>query len=189
MISLWLSAMYPEVSFKFVNKGVSRDRIKDLKSRWQNDTLNLKPDILSILIGINDISGSMFNGPTSVSDFTNDFRFILQKTTDSLPCKIILMEPFMLIVSKKQANYQDDLRKKCKIIRELSREFNTLLVPLDTIFKEAADKREPTYWLQDGFHPTPIGNALIAQSWLKAWSQCLLEINSSSFKASEQYKP
>jgi lysophospholipase L1-like esterase len=169
MVALWLSAMHPEMEIRALNCGISGNKIRDLNNRWQKDTLNLKPDVVSILIGINDTLGRYFwSSSTSISDFRNDYRQILQRTFDSLKCKIILMEPFSIVITKDQVKIREDLNPKIEVVRELSKEFETLLVPLDKIFSEAAKKREPQFWSQDGFHPTPVGHTLIAQSWLKA---------------------
>ena len=170
MVAIWLSAMHPEIEFKFFNKGINGDGIRDLSNRWQKDTLNLKPDVVSILIGINDVLGKYFLGrPTLLSDFENTYRNILQETRDKLNCKIILMEPFSLIVSNNVEKVQENLTAKIEIIWKLSVEFKTFLVPLNKIFNEAVKKRDPQFWSQDGFHPTQIGHALIAQSWLETW--------------------
>ena len=169
MAALWFSAMYPEMEVKVLNRGISGNRIRDLSNRWQKDTLNLKPDVVSILVGINDTLGKYFWGsPTSVSDFENDYRMILQQTRKNLNSKIVLMEPFSMIVTKDQLKLREDLNPKIEVVRKLSEEFETLLIPLDKIFDEAVKKREAQFWSQDGIHPTPVGHALIAQSWLKA---------------------
>ena len=82
---------------------------------------------------------------------------------------MILMEPFSIIVAKDQLKLREDLDPKIEVVRKLSEEFETLLIPLDKIFGEAARKRDPKFWSQDGIHPTPVGHALIVQSWLKAF--------------------
>jgi lysophospholipase L1-like esterase len=169
MTALWMSAMFPEMQARIINRGLNGNGIKDLRNRWQKDTLNLKPDVVSILVGINDTLGKYFWGsPTSVSDFENDYRAILQQTQDNLASNIILMEPFSITTTKDQVKFREDLNPKIEVVRNLSKEFGTLLIPLDKIFEESAKKREPQFWSQDGVHPTPVGHALIAQSWLKA---------------------
>ena len=169
MAALWFSAMYPEMEVKVLNRGINGNRIRDLRNRWQKDTLNLRPDIVSILVGINDTLGKYFWGsPTSAADFENDYRIILRQTCDNLKAKIVLLEPFSIIVTKDQLKLREDLNPKIEVVRKLSEEFETLLIPLDKIFDEAVKKREAQFWSQDGIHPTPVGHALIAQSWLKA---------------------
>jgi lysophospholipase L1-like esterase len=175
LAALWYSAMYPEKKVKFFNRGIKGNGIRDLCKRWQKDTLNLRPDVISILIGINDTLGKYFWGrPTTVAEFENDYRTIIQQTHDNLNCKIVLMEPFSIIVNQDQLRLREDLNPKIEVVRKLSEEFGTLLIPLDKIFEEAVKKREPQFWTQDGIHPTPVGHALIAQSWLKAFTNKIL---------------
>jgi len=168
MISSWFSAMYPEKNVKFINRGISGNRVKDLKSRLQEDCLGIKPDIISILIGINDTWRKYdSNDPTSVEQFELDYREILQKIVSNLNAKIILCEPFLLHISKDIVRFREDLNPKIEVVRKLAKEFKTILVPLDKIFNKYSKKRNPFFWASDGIHPTLPGHALIAQIWLK----------------------
>ena len=168
LASAWVSAEYPEKNLRFVNRGISGNRMKDLKSRWQKDCLDLKPKAVSIMIGINDVWRRYdSNDPTSAESFEADYKHILMQTLNVLNPQIILMEPFLLHVTKEQIKWREDLNPKIEIVNKLSKEFNTILVPLDKIFAEAAQRKEPTFWSQDGVHPTLAGHALIAQSWLR----------------------
>ena len=172
MASKWFSAKYPEKKVTFLNRGLSGNKVRDLKNRWQKDCLDLKPNVVSILIGVNDAAERYFwNKPTSIEEFENDYRMILQQAKDSLSAKIVLLEPFMLSVAKKQFGLGEDLVNLVEIIRRLSREFGTLLVPLGKVFEDAERKREPSFWSADGVHPNIMGHALIAQNWLKTIHQ------------------
>jgi lysophospholipase L1-like esterase len=174
MVANWFSADNTEKKVRFLNRGVAADKIKDLKNRWQKDCLNLEPDIVSILIGINDIVGGHFwKSPTSKKSFEEDYRTILEQTRDIVGAKIVLLTPFMVYRTKPQLVYKIILKQKIDVVKKLSKEFKTLLVPLDRIFEEATRKREPTYWSADGIHPTAMGHSLIAQSWLKSISGSL----------------
>jgi len=169
MASAWFLAMYPQKKVRFINRGISGNRVRDLKNRWQKDCLDLKPDIVSIMIGINDMWRRYdCNDPTSIESFEADYRQILQQTKNELHAQMILLEPFLLPVAQEQNKWREDLNPKIEVVRKLSREFKATIVPLDNIFMEAAQKREPIFWSQDGVHPTLAGHALIAQSWLKA---------------------
>jgi len=172
MASTWFSAKYPEKKLTFLNRGLSGNRVRDLRNRWQKDCLDLRPNVISILIGVNDVAGRYFwNKPISMKEFENDYRSILQQTKDFLGAKIILLEPFMLNVAKRQFGIEEDLVNMVEIIRSLSKEFETLLVPLGKVFEEAERKREPSFWSDDGVHPNNIGHALIAQNWLETIEQ------------------
>jgi lysophospholipase L1-like esterase len=169
VISSWFSAVYPGKQVSFLNRGVGGDRVENLEARWQEDCIDLKPDIISVLVGINDTWRRYnSNDPVSPEDFRDTYEKILIKTKEKLNAKIILCEPFLLPVSKDIEKRREDLNPKIKVVRDLSRKFKATLVPLDKIFGEACSKRNPAFWAEDGVHPTLVGHALIAQSWLKA---------------------
>ncbi len=171
MASTWVSAKYPEKKLTFLNRGVSGNRVRDLRNRWQKDCLDLKPNVVSILIGVNDTLGRFFwNSPTSMAEFENDYRVILQQTS-ALGAKIVLLEPFMLSVAENPFGLREDLENRVEITRKLSQEFGTYLVPLKKVFEDAEKIREPSFWSADGVHPTLVGHALIAQNWLKTIDQ------------------
>jgi len=168
MTAAWYSATYPEKKVRFLNRGISGDRIRDLKDRWQRDCIKLRPAVVSILIGVNDaLSIHVWNKPTPAESFQADYRTILKATKNTLDAQIVLLEPFALHVAKEHSKLREELDVIIQIVRELSADFGTLLIPLDKIFAEAAEKREPQFWSQDGVHPTLAGHALIAQSWMK----------------------
>jgi acyl-CoA thioesterase-1 len=161
------SAKHPEVNVRFLNRGISGNRIRDLRLRWQKDCLNLRPDIVSILIGINDTLGTFFWGePTSIEIFEKNYASILNLTRKNLDAQIVLLEPFLLPLSKEQVVLRYDIDARIKVVRKLAEEFKTGLVQLDSIFSHASKEKGPEFWSTDGVHPTPAGHALIAESWL-----------------------
>ena len=167
MIAQRLSTEHPEIKVNFLNRGVSGNRIKDLRERWQTDCLELKPDIVSIMIGVNDTLGNFFWGePTSNEDFERDYTNILQLTRKNLNTQIVLMEPFILPFSEETKNLRDDISTKTKIIKKLTEEFNTESIKLSSIFSAALKKKAPEFWSTDGVHPTHAGYTIIAESWL-----------------------
>jgi lysophospholipase L1-like esterase len=169
MVANYFATEFAEKKVRFLNRGVAADKIKDLKNRWQKDCLNLEPDIVSILVGINDVAGGHFwKSPTSTKSFEIDYRAILEQTQDVLNAKIVLLTPFMVFRTKQQLIYKIILNQKIDAIKKLSKEFKALLVPLDRIFEEATRGRKPTYYSEDGIHPTTAGHSLIAESWIKS---------------------
>ena len=167
MVAERFFAQHPEVNVRFLNRGISGNRIRDLRARWQKDCLNLKPDVVSILIGVNDTLGTFFWGePTSNERFEEDYLSILNLTRKNLDAQIVLLEPFLLPLSKEQMVLRCDIDARIKVVRKLAEEFETVLVQLDSVFAEAAKAKAPEFWSNDGVHPTPAGHALIAESWL-----------------------
>ncbi len=158
MITTMLSDRYSQYNFKFINRGISGDKIRDLAIRWKIDCIDLKPDLLSIMIGINDTL------ITPARQFEEEYRMLLKHTINELNTKIILCEPFLLL--KNNNSYRCDLNPKIEIVHKLAKEFANVLIPLDKIFHDSCSLQPPEYWAPDGVHPTPEGHFLIAKSWL-----------------------
>ncbi|MDD5688133.1 MAG: SGNH/GDSL hydrolase family protein [Elusimicrobia bacterium] len=166
--SAWLMAKYPQYNLKFINRGISGHRTKDLVDRWDKDCIDLKPDWLSILIGINDTWRRYSeNDPTSAEQFEKEYRILLDNVLAKLSVKLIMCEPFVLHCTDDLKLWREDLNPKIKIVRKLAKEYNAILIPLDKIFQKACKLQSPNYWAGDGVHPTLAGHALIAQSWMK----------------------
>jgi acyl-CoA thioesterase-1 len=157
----------PELNVTFLNRGISGNRIRDLRERWRRDCLDLKPEIVSIMIGVNDTLGALFWGePISIEDFVKDYTYILSLTQKNLNPQIVLMEPFILPFPEETKSLRYNLNSRIKVVRKLAEEFNTELIQLNSIFSAASKEKKPEFWSTDGVHPTPAGHALIADSWL-----------------------
>jgi lysophospholipase L1-like esterase len=169
MAASWFSAAHPELNVRFLNRGVSGHRVVDLEQRWDRDCIDLRPDWVSIMIGINDTWRAFDSGdPTSTDDYERSYRTILTQTVEKLGSHLILIEPFVLPVPEDRKAWRADLDPRIQVVRTLADEFNAILVPMDGIMNDAGEKREPAFWASDGVHPTPAGHALIAQAWLRA---------------------
>jgi acyl-CoA thioesterase-1 len=162
---LQLLSASPEL--KIFNRGISGNRVCDLLGRVQADLIDLKPTVVSILIGINDTWRRYdSNDATSAAAFEKDYRTLLEKIRVELDAQIILLEPFLLHVPDDRHGWREDLNPKIDVVRKLAVEFETELIPLDGIFAEAATTAPAAYWAGDGVHPSPAGHALIADAWL-----------------------
>ncbi len=168
-VASMFAASYPTMNVRFINKGVSGNRTTDLLKRWKEDCIDLKPDVVSILIGINDCWRRFDeNNPMWEDEFYYNYKSLLNQIKENLNAKIILMEPFLLPYPEDRKQWRVDLDPKIHKVRELAREFKVLYIPLDGIFAQAAALKEEKFWAADGVHPTPAGHALIAKHWLKA---------------------
>lgn len=162
------SALYPEKQVKFLNRGISGNRVKNLQERWETDCLELKPNVLSIYIGINDTWRRFDrNDPTSTEQFELGYRDLLDRSA-KLGAKLVLIEPFVLPVPEDRKLWREDLDPKIHVVRELAREYGAKLVSLDGLFAQASTRADSAYWAPDGVHPSPAGHALIAKAWLQA---------------------
>ncbi|ANS73919.1 GDSL family lipase [Paenibacillus yonginensis] len=158
---------YPEKQVTFLNRGISGHRVKDLEERWDRDCLQLKPDYVSILIGINDTWRRYDqNDPTSVDNFKDGYRRLIERTLNQGVKKLILMEPFVVPVHEEQQGWYEDLNPKIQAVRSLAKEFGTLYVPLDGLINAASTGTGAAYWAEDGVHPSTAGHGLIADAWL-----------------------
>lgn len=168
------AAHSPERQVQFLNRGVGGNRVRDLRARWEEDCLALQPDWLSLLIGINDTWRRYDrNDPTPVGAFAADYRAILEAAT-AQGIRLIICEPFLLPVTPAQMAWREDLDPKIGTIRQLAQEYHARFIPLDELFAQAAAQRRPDFWTPDGVHPSAAGHALIAQAWLKTFTQALL---------------
>lgn len=173
MAAATFAAQYPERQVEFFNRGVSGDRVRDLRARWEEDCLAQRPNWLSILIGINDTWRRYdHNDPTTVEAFAADYQAILEAAA-AQGSQIIMCEPFLLPVLPGQRAWREDLDEKIAAIRQLAQEYHAWFVPLDGLFAQAATRRPPDFWTPDGVHPSAAGHALIARAWLKTFMQAL----------------
>ena len=169
LAAAWFSALYPEKHVRFINRGISGNRVVDLTRRWQKDCLDLKPDWVSILIGINDVWRRYdSHDPTSTEKYETGYRALLRQTTEKLPgVRLIVCEPFVLPVPADRAAWREDLDPKIAAARRLALEFKALYVPLDGLFAQAATQAEPAFWAagwraSDAFRSCADGTSLAA---------------------------
>lgn len=156
------------------NVGISGHRIVDIYARIKKDFWNLKPDIFSMLIGINDVWHELGAGNgVEPERFEKVYRMLLEDTKKVLPdLKIILLEPFVLkarATEEKWEEFLEGTKTNAAIVKMLAKEFGCVFVPLQDKFDEACKLAPESYWLRDGVHPSSAGHQLIADEWLKAF--------------------
>lgn len=171
LITDHLQKRFPDRYLQFYNRGISGDRIQDLSRRWKVDTLRLMPDLLSILIGVNDTWNYLYLGiGSSPEGFHNIYHQLLQDTRQRFPdIQLILCEPFLLVTGQVTDEWLEDLSLRQSSVSELAREFKAVFVPFQSALdREAASGIPPRQLLDDGVHPTPKGHQVLADSWLDA---------------------
>ena len=157
------------------NRGISGNRIVDLYARIKVDCWNLQPDVLSILIGVNDVWHEIEgkNG-VELDRFEKVYRMLIEDTKKRLPnVKIVLCEPFFLKGPATQAKYGEFLQvyDYAKVVKKLAEEYGLYFLPLQEKLNEAAAKTCETEYLVDGVHPAEAGAKLIASEWLKLFNE------------------
>jgi len=160
----------PERSLQFYNRGVSGNKVPDLEQRWSADTLQIKPDILSILIGVNDFWHKLGNGYTgTVQDYENQFAALLSQTRQALPqVRLIVLEPFVLRCGAVDDRWFPEFDARRAAAARVAAKAGATFVPLQAMFDKRARSGHPQYWAADGVHPTPAGHAAIAEQWRRA---------------------
>lgn len=151
-----------------INTGIGGNRAADLESRWQFDVLDHRPDVLTIMIGINDTWRRYdSNYPTSAETFEQHYRDILIRSRAKLPGQIVLFEPFLVEVTDAQRAWREDLGPKIDVVRALADEFDTELIPTDALMTTAAEDLGASAVAGDGVHPTDAGHRVLADAWLE----------------------
>lgn len=160
----------PELGLKFYNRGVSGNMVPSLAARWQADCIDLKPDILSILIGINDIwhtiaFGTNYKG--TIVDYEEGYRQLIKDTLAAkADTRIVICEPF----TTRDANFKSKTDGKTPtdfavVAKKIADDLKLTFVPFQAEFNKACKAAPATFWLSDGIHPTPAGHALMSQVW------------------------
>ena len=159
----------------FINKGISGNRIVDLYARMKRDILNYKPDVMSILIGVNDVWHELSESPNGVDadKFFKIYSMLIEEVKEALPSiKIMILEPFVLEACSTEANWEyfkTETGKRAEMAKKIAEKYSLPFIPLQKGFDELAKKAPNSYWLGDGVHPTGAGHEFIKNEWLKAY--------------------
>lgn len=152
------------------NRGISGNKVYQLAARWQKDCLELKPDVLSILIGINDywhMRNGQYDG--TLEKYEADYRALLDQTRQALPgVRLVVCEPFALPgTTAVDESWVEPVGGYREVALKLSREFGAVWVPFQRFFDEAILHAPASWWSADGVHPSLAGSHLMAAAWLR----------------------
>ncbi len=164
---------FPDKDIRCLNRGISGNRIVDLYARWKSDAINLNPDIISILIGVNDTWHDKHeDNPNGVEVDRAEmmYRNLLTWTKQALPkVKLVILEPFVLPCGAVSEEWLEEIDQRRAFTRKLADEFNAdAFIPLQQLFNDACKQAPQEYWLRDGVHPSLAGHQLIANAWYDA---------------------
>ena len=168
--SAMIEDAFPDIDFAFVNLGISGNRTADLVERMQSDFIEIQPDIVSIMIGINDVwhHYAFTNIYTSNEAFENNYVTLLEEIKQKTDAKIMIIQPFLISVPDK-TELEAELAEKQEIVARLAEKYADVYLPMHDIFL-ADDAEDKTVYAADGVHPTEDGACLIAQKYLEAIS-------------------
>lgn len=159
-------------TYQVLNRGVSGDRIVDLYARMKKDILNLSPDYLTILIGVNDVWHEIAER-NGVSDekYYRLYSQMIDEVREELPAvKIYILEPFVLPGAATNGQWEvfrGEVRRRAASAKRIAAEKGLAFIPLQALFDRCCGQCPPEYWLSDGVHPTAAGHALICEALLR----------------------
>jgi lysophospholipase L1-like esterase len=173
----WLAASellvsHPEDRFKVFNRGISGHKVFQLADRWQKDCLDLQPNLLSILIGVNDYWHTLdpksgYQGTVEI--YERDFQALVERTKKALPkVKLVICEPFVLRCGAVNERWFPEFDRYRAAARRVAKREHATFVPFQTMFDEALKYASPETWAGDGVHPSASGASLMAYFWLRA---------------------
>ena len=164
IIAAKYGAAFAELDLTFLNRGVSGNTAADLAKRWKADTLDLQPDLLSILVGVNDAGHHV-----PLDQFEQAYDQILTEARAANPqLRLVLCAPFTLPVGQRKENYEAwkaDLDQRQQIVARLAEKYHAALVRFQPVFEAACQKAPAEHWIWDGVHPTYSGHQLMADEW------------------------
>ncbi len=167
LLAAALLADHPKAQLKVYNRGISGNKVPDLAARWEADALALKPKLVSILIGVNDIWHKLAGrSQGTVADYETGYRALLERTVRELPgARIVVCEPFVLRCGAVNERWFPEFDERRAAARKLAESLKLCFVPFQAMFDRATGDAPPPYWAGDGVHPTLAGHALMAKTW------------------------
>lgn len=160
--------------YEFFNRGIGGNRSIDVYARIKKDIINLKPDIISVLMGVNDVWHELDEEDGLDNDkYFKIYDMLIQEVKDALPnIKIMIMEPFVLKGNATEAKWDafaPEVKKRAAMARKISEKYNLPFIELQKGFDKLSENIDSSYWLTDGVHPSPMGHEYIKQEWIKAF--------------------
>lgn len=163
----------PGKDWKYYNRGISGHKVFQLADRWEDDCLQLKPDVLSILIGVNDFWHTLNNYNGTVEVYETDLRKLLDRTLKAFPdLKLIIGEPFAVKGGTAiDDRWYPEFPKYQQAAKKIAQDYKAAFVPYQKVFEDALKLAPASYWCPDGVHPSMAGGYLMKEAWIKAFEQ------------------
>ncbi|CZQ81210.1 Hypothetical protein Tpal_169 [Trichococcus palustris] len=162
--------------YQVINRGISGNTMTDLVERWHKDCVSLQPDVVTILIGINDTwqnvgDDSLFGTEKTAALFKMCYTHLLASLRNQSQARIILLEPFVFPFPEDRKMWRKDLDPKIAIVRELADNFGAECIGLDRYLNEVGEEVGYEALSEDGVHPTGKGHELIAEAWMQQFEK------------------
>lgn len=170
LVRAFVMARYPELGLDWENRGIGGDTVRHLAARWDDDVIALKPDWLSIKIGINDVwrkYGQRPDEAVPIDEYERTLRELIQRAVDETGCKLIIAEPYVIEKNPSDPQLVDTI-EMAQVARRIANEFGAINVRTQEAFDAVLHHSEPADWAEDRIHPNLAGHAVIAQAFLRA---------------------
>lgn len=170
LASARLLAERPGDNLRILNRGISGNKILELEERWRDDCLDLKPDLLSILIGVNDTWHGQGNPELRVplDRYEDIYRKLLHAARSAMPdLRLVLCEPFTLLTGAVTEGWFPEIDQRREIVSRIAADYGAVFVPFQALFDKLAAEAPKPYWLGDGVHPTLPGHQQMADLWVQ----------------------
>jgi lysophospholipase L1-like esterase len=170
MVSGNLLLNNPQKNLQIYNRGIGGQKSVDLLKRWDADCIAIKPNVLSILVGVNDFWHRLtFGYDGTIDTYIAAYKKLLEETKQALPdVKLIIGEPFAVKgVTAVDDKWYPEFDNYRQAARDLASQYNAVFIPYQSIYDKALEVAPGSYWTIDGVHPSVAGEALMARAWLE----------------------
>lgn len=162
--------------YEFINRGISGNRVTDVYTRIKSDIINLKPDFMSILIGVNDVWHEFnFQNGVSAEKYEKIYSMLIEEVKEALPdLKMMILEPFLThgsAVDDKYGEFYCEVRKRAEAAKRIAEKYSIEFIPLQSYFDIECKRASDENWTNEGVHPTCLGHQMIANEWIKAFKK------------------
>jgi len=180
LIAARLGVDLPEADLDFYNRGKSGNTVANLLSRWQADAIEMRPDVLSVLVGVNDVGQVLradLSGSVDVSQWEATYRELLDASRAANPqLRLVLLDPFVLASGRLEEPgtyqaYRAQVDRLIAVVTQLAHDYDAVHLRTQQVFDRAAQTASPAHWIWDGVHPLPQGHELIARQWVQCVSE------------------
>ncbi len=180
MVAGQLGCAYPG-KYRFLNRGISGNRSVDVYARMEEDILRLKPDYMSLLVGVNDVWYTADGRTSGIPEkkYEKTYDMLISETLEALPdIKIMLFGPFILegsatcnteSVPDREQILRREVPKRAAVVKRIAQKYGLPYVPLQEVFDKACEKAPASHWVKDGIHPTAAGHCLIKNEWIRVF--------------------
>ena len=160
----------PELGIHCYNRGWGGNSLKDIRARWEDEVLSVRPSLISLLVGVNDVSAG--SGTVDTRAWEASYRELIDSTLEALPgVKFVLCTPFVRNASGFYPDRPDaPVDELAVIVRRIAADYDIPCVDFASVMYSLCDSGgtpDRHYWLWDGIHPTYASHVRLAEEWIK----------------------